>query len=705
MQGRYLFVCLSSVLFLAFIADSAVAESQDTSLQGAVSIDEMMTESVAEDDIIEEYQTEVRESRPKMSASNKVITQSKIARSNPKSADDIVGVTPGVSIVQHGSEGKGHQIIIQGFDAAHGSNVEVLLEGVGMNEPSHVHGQGYLDLYGIIPELVSKMEVSKGAFLPWQGDFALAGSLQLSLGLSEEHRPGFLSFEGSHRGRFRAVAAAGPKDANNETFGAVDLVKDLGFGPDRDASRAAFLGQYRHETKNKGNLLFLLSMQSARFESPETLKLSDVNNKKKDFLGSYSPPGNGLSDRVMTKISYKHEFPKGNFEVAGFALYRDFLLEENFTGNLWFSEHGDLRRQVQRGFSGGFFSNLEQKIPVNIPTRLLAGMGWRMDVNNQWEQQLDLDKEPWQNNRDLKYSLNSLFGYTGIGINPFHWFTLLPSVRAAIFGVSVNDKLQNKSVSEIEATVLPRLAVSFPVNDKFCFFIDYGRGYRSFEAGAVAALPVEKIEDERLSQYRGGSPKITVADTGEVGLKSSPVKILSFSLLGFFAFVEREMVFDHVSNINIAMDGTRRIGASADLEIRPLSWMTLTGELTFVDAKFNRSGNKVPGVPVFMGTGSLELGRNRGPQFNTRLVWCGERPLAYGATASGYAKLNVSFGWRFEKFYVGAIVDNATNMKIMDGVYNFASHFDDDEPRSLIPSVHYAAGEPITARFYMTVYL
>jgi len=55
-------------------------------------------------------------------------------------------MVPGVIITQPGSEGKGHQIFLRGFDAVHGSDVEITMNGIGLNEPGLVHGQGYVDL-------------------------------------------------------------------------------------------------------------------------------------------------------------------------------------------------------------------------------------------------------------------------------------------------------------------------------------------------------------------------------------------------------------------------------------------------------------------------------------------------------------------------------------------------------------------------------
>ncbi|MGB1276635.1 MAG: hypothetical protein ACPG77_12875 [Nannocystaceae bacterium] len=69
---------------------------------------------------------------------------------------------PGLHIVQHGSQGKGYQFYLRGFDAVHGADIETLLEDIPVNEASNVHAHGYLDLAFIIPEVVERVDAMVG---------------------------------------------------------------------------------------------------------------------------------------------------------------------------------------------------------------------------------------------------------------------------------------------------------------------------------------------------------------------------------------------------------------------------------------------------------------------------------------------------------------------------------------------------------------
>ena len=88
-------------------------------------------------------------------------------------------------LVQHGSEGKGHQFFLRGFDAIHGADLLVRVGGVPWNEWSNIHAQGYLDLGIVIPEVIQSIRVRKGPFALDDGAFAMAGSVDFDLGVPE----------------------------------------------------------------------------------------------------------------------------------------------------------------------------------------------------------------------------------------------------------------------------------------------------------------------------------------------------------------------------------------------------------------------------------------------------------------------------------------------------------------------------------------
>ena len=93
------------------------------------------------------------------------------------SSQDLMRLVPGLFIAQHMGGGKAEQIFIRGFDADHGTDLNVSVDGMPVNMVSHIHGQGYADLHFLIPETVSTFDFGKGPYYTDKGDFATAGYL------------------------------------------------------------------------------------------------------------------------------------------------------------------------------------------------------------------------------------------------------------------------------------------------------------------------------------------------------------------------------------------------------------------------------------------------------------------------------------------------------------------------------------------------
>ena len=90
---------------------------------------------------------------------------------------DILRLVPGLIINQHQGGGKAEQYLIRGFDADHGTDLAIFVDGLPVNLRSHAHGQGYADLHFLIPETVKAVDVLKGPYFPEYGDFDTAGAV------------------------------------------------------------------------------------------------------------------------------------------------------------------------------------------------------------------------------------------------------------------------------------------------------------------------------------------------------------------------------------------------------------------------------------------------------------------------------------------------------------------------------------------------
>lgn len=88
---------------------------------------------------------------------------------------ELLEIVPGAVVTQHSGTGKANQYFLRGFNLDHGTDFNARIDGVPLNLPSHGHGQGYLDINPIIPELVNYIDYGKGPYYADVGDFSSAG--------------------------------------------------------------------------------------------------------------------------------------------------------------------------------------------------------------------------------------------------------------------------------------------------------------------------------------------------------------------------------------------------------------------------------------------------------------------------------------------------------------------------------------------------
>jgi hypothetical protein len=264
------------------------------------------------------YATVVSARRPPLLASQRVIDARELSVApRRRSADDLLRLVPGVLLSQHGSEGKGQQIFLRGFDAAHGQDVEVLVGGVPINELSNIHGQGYLDLNFVIPEVVRQISGEQGAVSDFAGELRERGDGPLRPGgrrgeprdarrvRARQHGP-------SPRGRGARAEAAGAGDVRRVRGDARPGVRAGAQG-----ERVTGMGQVRLvDSKEYGTLDLFGAGYYAKFGSPGALTASDVADGTVPFAGVYQTDGGGRSPRAIASLRHQIDVGRGQARAA-----------------------------------------------------------------------------------------------------------------------------------------------------------------------------------------------------------------------------------------------------------------------------------------------------------------------------------------------------------------------------------------------------
>ena len=160
--------------------------------------------------------------RPLSAASDKSFRDSDFVLRPRNSAQDMLRLVPGLVLAQHAGGGKAEQIFLRGFDADHGTDVNISVDDVPVNMLSHGHGQGYADLHFIIPETIQEVDVVKGPYDTRYGDLATAGVVAFQT--KDSLKNNLLKLEGGSFDEYRALALIkGPESQTIQSYFGTDL--------------------------------------------------------------------------------------------------------------------------------------------------------------------------------------------------------------------------------------------------------------------------------------------------------------------------------------------------------------------------------------------------------------------------------------------------------------------------------------------------
>ena len=622
--------------------------------------------------------------------------------------EDLLRNVPGLVVVAHGAEGKGEQFFLRGFDAGHGQDVEVLVDGVRVNERSNVHGQGYVDLAFLPPEVVATLEARPGPFRAEQGPFAVAGSVRLQLGVVGAARGTRVGLEHGGPSRVRALALVAPLELSENTFFAVDHLEDAGFGRNREATHTRAVGSARLlEVEGFGTLRLWGAVHRGRFGLPGAVRVQDIESGRVGPWDAVRQDTGGASTRGLAVLEHHVHAGESRLDTALQAQARTLDLVEDYTGFLFDAERGDRRRQQETSRRVGLTSRVATNLPFSL--RLEAGVEAHRVWLDQSERDVDAAHVPFATTRDLEVTETEAGGFVSVGHRPLPEVRLEAGVRVDTFLDEVDDGLTGRRAEANTVGIGPRASVAWDALPRLSVFAAAGRGLRPPEARAALARP--STGDTRREYFEGGEARVTHADAVEVGARGKPLQVLELGLVGFGTWIDRELVYDHVSGLNLELNPTRRLGGTADATWRVVSGLDLRGEVTLVDARFTRSGNVVPNAPRRIvqasaaWTGPSAAESDAGQTYGgARLLHVGARPLSFGAMASGWTVVDANLGRRSGPLALEVQVENLLDARWAETELHFASRHDPEAPRSLVPALHRVTSPGRTVRALWTVW-
>lgn len=658
-------------------------------------------------------------------ASQHAATQTRVAREvlevfPSPTAEGLLRVVPGLHLSTHGGRGKASQFFVRGFDAVHGSDLAVSLEGIPLNEVSNIHGQGYLDLHFLPSSLLSGLQFVKAAPAGSVGDFALAAAIDYSLGLE---KPGTTAT--AHLGAGQGILAEGaglevtyrPVQSESGTFVLAEVEGGQGVGERRAFQAARAAAGLQGEWGAWNARAFVLAYQG-RFDSPGVLREDDILAGTQDFYGAYPEAGGGVSSRLLGGVKSSLSLGPMRLEALGWAGGRGLELRHNFTGYLYDAENGDGRRQTQETTQGGTSFRLIRWEPVLGGWSVLeVGLSSRWDGIHQTEQHISPEGLVVTENIDASLFQQDLGMWLDARLELPAGLRMMSALRLDRLDFWLDrhiDSQQSQGQGEVTYgagparayawALTPRASLSLPLFSKNRAFLSYHRGFRSPEARGLedGVAPVTRADTLELGAVLGPTRG------GETLLRGPGGGLFPGSQLSavmFLTGISDELVFDHTAGRYLASGQTRRLGGELTGILYPLEWLRIVLEATYTDGRYVATGASLPFAPrllTSMGIYTQDLplplltvGATV-PQLSSGLrAWgMGPRPLGDGFLSQPTFGVDLTSHLRWSRVALTLDIQNLLARELRDGEFVYASWFDRTRPRSELPVVHITAGAP-----------
>lgn len=619
-------------------------------------------------------------------------------------AAELLTLAPGVLVTNEGGEGHADSLIVRGFDAGEGEDMELSVGGVPINDPGNFHGNGYADTHFIIPEVVTSLRVLEGPFDPRQGNFAVAGSADYELGLAQRGLTAKQTF-GSYNSQ-RTLLAWGPEDQSTHTFAAMDYARSDGYGQNRAYQKGSALAQYEGNLGAHGTWRVTGQAYAVMAQAAGVIREDDYEAGRVGFYDSYDRHQG--QDSTRSSLSADLLSNAGSMTLAQqfFVVDRSTRIREDFTG--YVSDAGDpeprgsmLDLLVKEQSIGARGSAHTRGQALGQTQDLELGYFARADSVNNVQRLVARDTQtPYATDASLSGTLTDLALYADASLKPLSWLTLRGGLREELFTYLVEDGCAslsdcnaqptgNPRTSLASSALLPRVSVLFGAFDGVTFAGSYGQGVRSLAIDEVGS-PGAALA--KISSYEGG---VSYA-------KATSVGALSVSSVFFGTQITQDEVFDPTVGRTVSTGATTRAGWTGTARF--------VGQ--FLDSSLNASAERgtvnathepIPYVPhvivrsesAVFGTLPVKLeGHPLRASLGPSLSYVGERSLPYNQTSAPYFLVDAALKLHWRSLELALTGTNLFDTKYRSSEFTFLSDFHTQTPSPQTPSRVFTAGAP-----------
>jgi len=562
---------------------------------------------------------------------------------------ELLEVVPGLIAAQHSGSGKANQYFLRGFNLDHGTDFTVYIDDVPINLRTHGHGQGYLDVNGLIPETVDRIDFRKGTYRADVGDFSMAGASFMS---TVESLDSFVGVEAGEYGwqRFAAGGTVPVGEGQLVTLGQWKTYDGPWEQPE-DLEHESLWTKFSHPT-SFGTLEVSVSGYHAKWRPTEQIPEAAIGTSVcEDEFCALDPTAVGETLRWIASARLLAQ----NWRATLYGQYYDWHMMSNPTYDFQINQFD------RRWIGGGRF---ERTFAVNDKLSLRAGVEGRYDdIGNVGVEHTEGGVFVESIGRHA-VTEGSAALYTEASWQPIERVRAFAGLRADYYDFDVKARIDGlPEGGKSDSAVSPKLGLAFAASDSIEVYGNWGKGFHSNDARGIVD-PVDPIQP--LSEGRGR----------EIGARfeRGPIKL---SATYWWLNLDSELKFVGDSNSVEPGPATRRRGYEVTGFWRPTEWLAFDAVWTQSRARYvdNPEGTYVPGAVENVGELGIALVSDRW-EAGLRVRHLGEFPLVEDNSERSDAEtcVNLRGAWKAGAFYVYAELLNVFDEDGKDMVYAYETN-------------------------------
>lgn len=466
---------------------------------------------------------------------------------------------PGMIAVQHSGSGKANQYFLRGFNLDHGTDYTVQLDGVPLNMRTHGHGQGYLDVNGIIPETVDGIDFRKGPYYADLGDFSMAGASFIHT-INEVESP-FISIEAGEDGWRRYVGGMS-QELNDGTLSIVGEFKNFD-GPwekGEDLGHFSVWGKYLTQTRF-GDAAFTVSGYRATWDPTEQIPERAFGTAVcENVFCSLDPTAAGETTRWIANA----ELAGTDWNANAYAQVYDWTMSSNPTYDFQINQFD------KRWVLGG---QANRTVIENNDYNVIVGGEFRYDDGSR------VGVESFNNGSYVADIANNEIAVGSVGaFAETTWYLtrdlrLNGGLRLDHFDFSATAKnALSADGSKTASKASPKFGLAYMALDNLELYYNWGRGFHSNDARGVVSTsnPVPGISAG--TGYEAGG-RLSLGD-------------FKFTSAYWWLNQESELIFVGDSNSVEPKGASKREGVELTMFWQPSDWLGVDASYTSSEARY-----------------------------------------------------------------------------------------------------------------------